>query len=224
MTTLDVHYRNPDFADAIAAHRLDKPESIFDRYDGPWVGARTYGSLLRETIDGIGPVYIKRYDYDRAILHYRLIGSRSYREWASSVRMARIGITQPETITVASRRNRLGITGSFIITREVPMATSLESLVDNPEAPPDDALLDGLADALVHLITRMHQGGFCHWDLKPRNVIVSCPGNELVLIPVDAVNGRSIRPWNRRHCIHRDYRYLLSHPRLGPRMDAHRSP
>lgn len=216
MAGLDVHYRNPDFTDAIAAHRLDDAETIYGWTDGEWIGARVYGSLLRATVDGIGPVYIKRYDYDRKILQYRLIGSRAYREWANSVRFEEIGIAQPETIIVATRVEGWGVTGSFLITREVPQPTSLEQLLDDAENPPSDELLGELADGLAAMIGKMHRAGLCHWDLKPRNVIVSRQGGSLVLVPIDAVNGRRIRPWNRRHCIRRDYRFLLKHPRLGP--------
>ncbi|MBN1344212.1 MAG: hypothetical protein JXQ73_16115 [Phycisphaerae bacterium] len=220
MARLNVHYRNPDFAGAIAAHRLDDAETVFGWQSDEWIGARLYGSLLRDTVDGIGPVYIKRYDYNRAILQYRLIGSRAYREWANSVRLARLGLPQPETITVATRLDGFGVSGSFLITREVPAAVSLEALLGDTDDPPDDRLLERLADGLTAMIRRMHDGGLCHWDLKLRNVIVSRPNNDLILIPIDAVNGRSIRPWNRRHAVRRDYRFLLSHPRLGPLIAA----
>jgi tRNA A-37 threonylcarbamoyl transferase component Bud32 len=152
-----------------------------------------------------------------------MIGSRAYREWANSVRLAKLGIAQPETITVATRLAGLGVSGSFLVTREVPAAVSLEDLLNDPDNPPDDALLERLADKLAEMIRRMHGGGLCHWDLKLRNVIVSRrPDGQLVLVPIDAVNGRSIRPWNRRHCIRRDYRFLLRHPCMGPLIAARR--
>jgi len=222
MAALTVHYRNPDLADAIAAHRLDDAETVYGWTGGEWVGARIYGSLLRDTLDGVGTVYIKRYDYDRRIAHYRLIGSRAWREWTNSGRMARLGLVQPETVVAATRIEGWGVTGSFLITREVPAAASLEQVLDDPASPPSDALLDRLADGLTAIIDRMHEGGFCHWDLKLRNILVLGSGEGMALVPIDAVNGRWIRPWNRRHRVRRDYRFLLQHERLGPRIAARR--
>lgn len=220
MSRLKVHYRNPEFADAIAAHRLDDAETVFGWISGEWIGARVYGSLLRDTIDGIGPVYMKRYDYDRTILTYRLIGSRARREWVNSTRLSRIGVAQPETVVVATRTAGLGVTGSFLITREVPDTTSLEQMLDDPKKPPDESLLATLSDAAVGLMQRMHDQGFCHWDLKLRNILVSRRDGVLALIPIDAVNGRWMYPWNRRYCVRRDHRFLLRHERLGPLIKA----
>jgi hypothetical protein len=220
MARLEVHYRNPALADAIARHELDDADVVFGWSSGELIGARLYGSLLRDEIDGIGPTYLKRYDYDRPILQYRLIGSRAYREWFNSVRLAKLGVAQPETVVVATRIDGWGVSGSFLITRDVPSAMSLDQLLDDAEDPPDDVLLDRLADALIAMIRRMHDGGICHWDLKLRNVLVCRQRDELTLVPIDAVNGRRIRVWNRRHCIRRDYRFLLRDPRLGPRIAA----
>ncbi len=222
MTTLKVHYCNPRFADAVARHGLDDAETVFNWRSGEWVGARLYGSLVRDTIDGIGPVYIKRYDYDRPILQYRLIGSRAYREWVNSQRLARLGVAQPETIIAATRMNARGVTGSYLMTCEVPDSISLEQWLDDAERPPDGPALERLADGLLATIHRMHGGGLCHWDLKARNILVARPHNGMVLMPIDAVNGRRIRRWNRWHCVHRDYRFLLRHPRLGPVLAARR--
>ncbi len=223
MATLKIHHRNADFADAISAHRLDDAETVFGWTGGRSIGARRYGSLVRDTIEGIGPVYIKRYDYPWPIIRYRFGGSRAYREWVSSVRMAQLGLDQPETIVAATRMSSVGVTGSFLITREVPASRSLEEVLDDPENPPDDDLLERLAEGLIDMIRKMHAGGLCHWDLKLRNVLVSQPGDGLVLIPIDAVNGRRMQIWNRWHRVGRDYRYLLRHKRLGPRIAAIRS-
>ena len=220
MATLKIHYRNATFADAIAAHRLDEAETVFGWTGGRNIGARRYGSLIRDTIEGIGSVYIKRYDYPWPIARYRLSGSRAYREWVNSVRMAQLGLDQPETIVAATRVSRLGVTGSFLMTREVPASRSLEEVLGDPESPPDDELVDRLAAGLIDMIRKLHAGDLCHWDLKLRNVIVSQPGDGLVLIPIDAVNGRRMQIWNRWHRVRRDYRYLLRNERLGPRIAA----
>lgn len=220
MARLKVHYRNPALAEVIAKHGLDDLAVVYGWRGGELIGARRYGNLIRDAIDGIGPVYIKRYDYDRSILRYRLAGSRAYREWVSSVRLVALGVAQPETVVVATRIDGWGVSGSFLITREVPSARSLEDLLDRGEDAPDDELLAGLADALVAMIRRMHAGGFCHWDLKLRNVLVSRLHDDWLVVPIDAVNGRRMRPWNRWYCTRRDYRYLLRHPRLGPLIAA----
>ncbi len=214
---LVVHYRNPGFEQAIAALGLDGPETLFRWSGGDLLGTRRHGSLVRAELQGLGRVYLKRYEYPRARPGEMLIGSIACREWRNSGRMARLGIPQPEVILAATRRNRWGVLGSCLLTREVPAAGSLADLLQQGAAGPlSGPGLAALVTELLALIRRMHAAGFCHWDLKPRNILVVEGRGGPVLMPIDSVNGRRIHGFNRRHCIRRDYRFLLADPRLGP--------
>lgn len=212
---LTVHYRNPNYASFIAAYQLDDMKTVFKWSHGEVVRTRTFRWLVRDYLDGLGHVYIKRYDYPKANMRYNLIGSNAYREWTNSKRMQQLGIPQPDIMVVATRKNFWGVTGSFIITREVPTARSLDRLLEDPIDRPDDEMLETLATSLVKMIRQMHSGGFSHRDLKPRNLLISQMDTQLKLIPIDSLNGRSLNLLTRRRCIRRDYRFLLNNAHLG---------
>lgn len=212
---LNVHYRNPNYANFIAAYQLDDMKTVFNWSHGEVVRKRYYRWLVRDYLDGLGHFYIKRYDYPKANMRYSFVGSNAFREWTNSIRMQQLGISQPEIVVVATRKNFWGVTGSFIITLEVASARSLDKLLEDPIDRPDDEMLDKLATSLVNLIRQMHSGGFSHRDLKPRNLLVSQLDTQLKLIPIDSLNGLSLNLLTRRRCIRRDYRFLLNDTHLG---------
>lgn len=191
--------------------------AVFHGQEGRKIGSRRFGELRRWE-QGTEAWFIKRYVYPGVRIRESLIGSRSFREWKNLVRMKRIGLTQPEVILVATRRHKAGVTGSLIVTRAVPRAIDLERRLRAMEADPDPETLERWAERLCRMIGRMHAAGFCHWDLKARNILVTNSEQSPDLVPIDSVNGRSIRWFNRRHCALRDYGFLLEDPLLGPFM------
>jgi serine/threonine protein kinase len=212
---LTVHYRNPNYASFIAAYQLDDMNTVFKWSHGEVVRKRAFRWLVRDYLDGLGHFYIKRYDYPKANMRYNFVGSNALREWTNSKRMQQLGIPQPDIVVVATRKNFWGVTGSFIITREVAAARSLDKLLEDPIDRPEDEMLDMLATSLVNMIRQMHSGGFSHRDLKARNLLISQFGTQLKLIPIDSLNGRSLNLLTRRRCIRRDYRFLLNDAHLG---------
>ncbi len=214
---LTVHYmRNEPGRPLPAAWRRDK-DAVFHWRGGRKIGSRRFGDLRRWE-HGTEAWFIKRYVYPSARIRETLIGSRSFREWKNLVRMKRIGLPQPEVILVATRRQKVGVTGSIIVTRAVSRSTDLERQLRGMDSDPDPAYLERLAEGLCRMIGRMHAAGFCHWDLKARNILVTTSDGTLDLVPIDSVNGRSIHWYNRRHCALRDYGFLLEDPLLGPFM------
>lgn len=213
---ITVHYRNPDFWDAIQSNGLDRMETLFCRDHGHRMSSRSSRTLWRDTIDGIGPVYMKIYSYRQASFRRRVIGSRAAREWKNSVRMRSIGLKQPETVLVATRTNHGSVNGSVLITREIPGAMSIESYLAQYGMQMEHPESSLLIHKLLLMIKKMHDSSFCHWDLKLRNILIVPSDQRLGLIPIDSLNGRTMYFWNRKHCVARDYRFLLHNHLVAP--------
>lgn len=216
----EIHWKNREYSAAIEAAGLDDAERIAAWSGGVRKTKRRHGWMVRDTVAGIGAVYIKWYGMAWPSVRDRIIGSRAYREWRNSVSMSEMGMGQPEFICVGTRRNWCSVSGSFLIMREIPEVKALSVWLDDEGRASDDGVMRGLAEVLVTMVETMHRGGFCHWDLKLRNILVSGNRSGLKLLPIDATNGRRIGLWNRRHCCNRDYRFLLKDPRLGPYVAA----
>ncbi|MBN1444233.1 MAG: hypothetical protein JXA90_16090 [Planctomycetes bacterium] len=215
---LVIHGRLARLDGPIESHRLDRPGTVFGWTGGDIVGTRSEGDIRRTELEGVGAVYMKRYVYRRLSVRELITGSVACREWRSSERMRRMGIAQPEILIAATQLGALGVRGSFIITLEMAGARSLAELLQDREAPLSPQELDRLARALIGLIRTMHAHRFCHWDLKPRNILVVLGADPPALAPIDSVHGRSLHPFNRRHGEARDYRFLLEDPLIGPRI------
>lgn len=218
----EAHWINPEYEGAIEAAGLADADRICNWSGGKRMTRRQYGWMVRDTVAGIGVVYIKWYGSARGSLRDRFIGSRARREWVNSRWMSRLGMAQPELVSVGTRGGRLLVDGSYFVTQEAPGAVSLQDWLADGERSQDEASLKELGEALVTLIETMQEGGFCHWDLKIRNVLMAREQGRLQLMPIDATNGRRIGWWNRRHCRERDYRFVLRDERLRPYVTAAR--
>jgi tRNA A-37 threonylcarbamoyl transferase component Bud32 len=214
---LVIHSRLARLDGPIASHRLDRPGTVLGWTGGDIVGTREHGDIRRAELEGAGAVYMKRYVYPRPSLRELFTGSVACREWRNSERMRTMGIAQPEILIAATQVGAMGVRGSFIITLEMAGARSLAELLQEREPALSPQDLDRVARALVDLIRTMHAHRFCHWDLKPRNVLVVLGADPPALAPIDSVHGRSLHPFNRRHAEKRDYRFLLEDRTIGPR-------
>jgi len=131
--------------------------------------------------------------------------------------MLEAGIRQPEAVCVATARGALSREwDSYYVIREVENSQCLEALLERLERNLDSQLLERLAGAVVKTLSLMNSHGFCHWDFKPRNILVVANGDDMELCPIDSRSGRKTGVWNRRHCRERDRRFVLRHPLLGP--------
>lgn len=216
------HWKNSTWDHAITEARLDHADNICAWSTGQIYTRRQNGWLIRDTVKGIGTVYIKWYGLAKPSITDRIIGSRARREWMNSVRMNELGIAQPEVLCVGTRGSFCSVTGSYLITREIPEADSIKAWLENPSHASDSKSLQELTAALIVMIEKMHAGAFCHWDLKLRNILITRQQGDLQLLPIDSTNGRQIGSWNRRHCQKRDYRFLLADPVLGPYVERAR--
>ena len=174
---------------------------------------RKLTTMFRSYIDGIGYTYIKKYTKEKPSAIIK--GSSAKREFYNSTILNKIGIRQPEIICVATKYNGFMPIRSFIITKEVKHADSLWNILENAKKRNNDNGIKELALALKVEISGMHANNFCHWDLKPRNILIVRNTDGTHFIPIDSRNGRIIRPYNRVFCIRRDCSFLLKEPLLA---------
>jgi hypothetical protein len=215
--SLKIYYINPKYQAALEEAGVLKDAAILAWDHGRQIVVKNWADVFYAKMDGIGAVYVKRYFPQRNRLFGAFRNQLGLREYRSSAVMAQLGIAQPEPVLAAAVRNRLGqpVCGIYIM-REVENAVSLDKILERMQDAPDQALLEAIADRLIELLDRMHGGNFCHWDLKPRNLLVTQTADGPVLTPIDSRSGRRMNPLNRRAYIARDYRFLLREPMLEP--------
>ena len=211
---LKIHNINNNYYGPIKKCGLSDEETIYNWSDGQRIANCRNHTVFRCYIDGIGYIYIKRYIREKSAAIIK--GSTARKEFHSSMLMQKISIPQPEIICVATGYKGFMPTGSFIITREVEDADSLRNILDHAKKHNDDEDIKKLALALKEEILTMHAHNFCHWDLKPRNILVVRNSVGTHFVPIDSRNGRTICPWDRLFCIRRDWRFLLKEPLLAP--------
>ncbi|NLW85098.1 MAG: hypothetical protein GXY41_11955 [Phycisphaerae bacterium] len=214
---LRILYINPDVRAALDAAGVLSEAAIVQWDRGERIVHKNWADVYRWTLDGVGTVYVKRYFPQQNRLLGAFRKNLAVREFESSQRLARLGVPQAEPLLTAVAVNRFGLPrcGVYMM-REVENAESLDCLLERLSAASDAALLATIADELVRLLDVMHTGAFCHWDFKPRNLLVTRTDGGVTLTPIDSRSGRPIRPFHRRACVQRDRRFLLREPLLAP--------
>lgn len=184
---------------------------------GERIVQKNWADAFKCTLEGIGTVYVKRYfpQGNRVLGAFR--ENLALREYRCSARLARLGVPQAEPVFIAAVRNTLGlVTCGIYMMREVENAVSLDKLLEQMQNAPDKKLLKSIADELVRLLEVMHHAGFCHWDFKPRNLLVTQPLGRVVITPIDCRSGKRMCVFTRRAYIKRDFEFLLREPLLRP--------
>lgn len=217
---LKILYINPNVRSALERADLLTEQAIQGWDRGERVVRKHWADAYRCTLEGVGTVYVKRYFPQRN----RLLGvfreNLAVREYRCSRVLAALGIPQAEPVLAAVTVNRWGlVTCGLYMMREVEKAVSLDKLLEQMQHLPEPERLAAIADELVRLLEIMHCGGFCHWDFKPRNLLVSQSEGRIVITPIDARSGKKISIFRRRACVERDRRFLLREPLLRPLLE-----
>lgn len=215
---LHILYIDPSCRDILAKHNLLTEMVIRNWSRGQKIVQKRYAEVFLADLPDVGKVLVKRYVFDlrKPSCYFR----RNYavREFNGSMAMARLGIRQPQPIYVAQIKNGLGLaTYGIYMMRFLPEVQGLDKLLLQWNAAEHQQELAAIALCAKRVLATLHAGGFCHWDFKPRNLLVG--GNlktGFEIIPIDARSGRYVFFWNRRFGIHRDLRYLKAEPMLAP--------
>lgn len=215
---LKIVYINPAVQSALEQLGVLNERAILDWDRGQQIVKKNWADAFKCDLDGIGTVYVKRYfpQGNRILGAFR--ENLALREYRCSMRLARRGIPQAEPVLVATVRNPVGcVHCGLYMMREVKNAVGLDVLLEQMQQTPDASRLEAIATELKRLLDTLQRGGVCHWDLKPRNILVTRRDDGgVILTPIDARSGRAIRFYNRRACIERERRFLLREPLLRP--------
>ncbi len=219
---LKIKYVNPGYRRALEGAGVLSEKTIIAWDRGEQIVKKNWADAFRGEIEGIGTVYVKRYFPQRNRLFGVFKHNPALHEYHCSVKMQQLGIPQAEPILAAVIVGSLGfIKCGIYIMREVKNAVSLDILLEQMQHFPDHERLKMIADELCRLLDVMHRGNFCHWDLKPRNLLVSQENDSVIITPIDARSGKTMNLFNQRSYIKRDYRFLLREPLLKPFFEKH---
>ncbi|HDS85058.1 MAG TPA: hypothetical protein ENN97_07695 [Phycisphaerales bacterium] len=225
MSKLKIYYISPSWRATLeqAGMLCDKAILQWDR--GQRIVRKHWADVFRADIDGLGTVYVKRYFPQRNRLLGAFRNTQALREYRNSATMARLGLAQPEPVLAAAVCNRFGlIKCGLYMMREVENAESLDKILDRMRRSPDNTLLEMIVDELIRVLARLHKGDFCHWDFKPRNLLVARQADGVVITPIDSRSGKRMSLLTRRAYIKRDYEFLLEEPLLGPYVERRPRP
>lgn len=222
---LKLYYLNPTYQKALTDAGVLSEEAILQWSCGQRIIKKNWADVFRADIDGLGTVYVKRYFPQRNRLLGAFRNTQALREYRNSATMARLGITQPEPVLAAAVCNRFGLIKCGIyMMREVEYAESLDKILERMRKTPDNTLLEVIVDELIRVLARLHGGHFCHWDFKPRNLLVAQQADGVVITPIDSRSGKRMCLLTRRAYIKRDYKFLLEEPLLRPYMERRLRP
>lgn len=177
------------------------------RTGGAWTGLRAgevvsaspLTNAFRIVLDDGETVYFKRYVYrDRPDRFYWLVPSKAIIEAWAYGQFAGLGIPTIEPVAVGEIRRFGRAMAAFIVTREEPAASSLETYAAREWAGlhPDDRWREAqaVADALIPQLRKAHRAGVYHHDLKWRNVLVKRRDDRYETYWIDAPRARRGRP------------------------------
>jgi len=123
-------------------------------------------------------VFYKLYEYATPSWRFWVRRSKARREFENYAALEQLGIPTAQRVTCGERRDVFGrLRRAFVITEAIPRAWALPQFVDefcpNRATAESRELRDGLCRQMATLTRRMHDGGFFHYDLVWRNILVT---------------------------------------------------
>jgi serine/threonine protein kinase len=128
--------------------------------------------------------------------------SRYQREIRNLAYFARLGLATPELVAHGRRLRRGLLDSAALVTEEVTGAVDLYQLVcSGAFYSRGTATARRILDQLARATRLMHDDGFYHQDLKPRNVLVRFERGEPELLFFDCPRGHHPSPLRFRRCV-----------------------
>ena len=213
---LTLKYVNPSFLQALKQAGFFDADKFMEWDQCERIVNKRTSSLFRCAVKDIGYVYIKTYlpDYRKATQFLR--ANNALREYRNSMVMSSLGIEQPESLMAGIIRDRLYRAKCGVyITREVEGTVPLDKILRQKHAF-SLCSLEVIVDASIRTLQILHSNNYCHWDFKPRNILVAAGSQGARIIPIDSRSLSKMYFFNRKAYMHRDYKYLLREPLLQP--------
>ena len=212
---LKIRYINPKYSDALQKAGVIAEDAILNWNLGEKVVGKDKSDMFKCEIEGIGCVYAKRHFPMRNEPLELFRQSDAVREYNGSKVMSNLGITQAEPVFAATIRGKCGnIKCGVYIMREILNATAFDTILEKMKQEPNQQLLDEIMRQVFAILDKLHGAKRCHWDFKPRNLLISQSDNRLEVVPIDCRSLRRIFFFNRKHAISRDFRFLNREPLL----------
>ena len=171
---------------------LEAPDGLFTSPDAAILkNSRTTSALLLQAPRLPWPVYVKRYNPKGRIfaIKYLLRRSRARRVWQMACELRARDVPTPEALAFLERRRFGLLQASYLVTRALPGAESLDQYVDKHyqawQADEKRAFIARLAG----LLKAAHGKGVLHGDLKAKNILIAAEdrgGEKIYFIDLDA--------------------------------------
>ncbi len=212
---LSCYYINPVYSDALKRAEVLDEDVLRNWNQGEQVVKKGHSSLFRHSISGIGNVYVKKYIPNTRKCFRSLRTSNAIRECKNSFVISRLGIEQPESVLACVVRDGLKRTKCGIyITREVEGAAALSTILDDISSDYKGYTLEEIVWSVLEVLDILHNNKYCHWDFKPRNILVAEGQKGPRVIPIDSRSLSRMYFFNSKAYIRRDYKFLMQEPLL----------
>lgn len=133
--------------------------------------------------------YVKFYWYKSWQRGWRR--SEAWTEWRNYDFFRSLGFAAPEVVAAGEERSILGVRRAVIVTREIPAAADLRSLLKKPLLAESADLRRRVLEQAATFAAAIHSQDFSHRDFRVRNILVRTvepdPGQ---LFWIDCPNGR----------------------------------
>jgi tRNA A-37 threonylcarbamoyl transferase component Bud32 len=171
--------------------------------EGELVAASHITRCYRVTLDNNDTIYLKRYNYARSKLQFSWpLPSKAAVEKFGYGIMQQLGIACPQVLAMGEQRRFGQLQAAFIITHGVKDSDNLENFARHtwyPMAAGQRQLVyRQIRNALLKQLRTAHSAGFCHHDLKWRNVLVRAEQDEYTTYWIDCPRARFMKRRTRR--------------------------
>jgi hypothetical protein len=171
--------------------------------EGELVAASHITRCYRVVQDNNETIYLKRYNYTRSKLQFSWpLPSKAAVECYGYGIMQQLGIACPQVLAIGEHRKFGQLQAAFIITRGIDNSDNLENFARHTWYPmaadQRRQVYRQIRNALLQQLRSAHGAGFCHHDLKWRNVLVTKEQNEYTTYWIDCPRARVMRHRTRR--------------------------
>ncbi|MEQ9510384.1 MAG: lipopolysaccharide kinase InaA family protein [Alloalcanivorax xenomutans] len=153
-------------------HAFDGLDAVF-QLQGQVVSDGPMGDVVRLR-RGERTFFVKRYRNGGGHLHNWIGTPRVQREWRNLDLFRRWGLPVPDVVGAGFRRRRGRFHQGALITVGIPDSTDLATLArSGAGCLRDRAWVAAVSDQVADGLRVMHARGFCHGDMKWRNILVT---------------------------------------------------
>ena len=162
------------------------------------VAASSTTHCYRVILDDGEVVYLKRYNYKKAKSQFTWpLASKAAVECYGYHIMQQLGINCAQVLATGEFRQVGSLRAAFIITKAIPNSDNLEKYARNSwysmPVSQRQQIYKQIRDSILQQLQIAHQAGFCHHDLKWRNILVQQQQDNINTVWIDSPRARQIK-------------------------------